>query len=32
MTLGLARDAQNESVKDSLADLRVYAAILEALL
>src|ERR1017187_5472579 len=32
MTLGLARDAQNEGVSDTLSDLRVYCAILEALL
>ena len=29
MTLGLAGDATNEAVTDTLRDLRVYAAILE---
>ena|ERR1035438_3813569 len=32
MTLGLAREAQNEGVIDTLSDLRVYCAILEGLL
>lgn len=32
MTLGLAREAQNEGVSDTLSDLRVYCAILEGLL
>jgi hypothetical protein len=32
MSLGIAGEAQNEGVRDTLADLRVYAAILEALL
>lgn len=30
MTLGLAGEAKNEAVEDTLKDLRVYAAILEA--
>lgn len=30
MTLGLAGAARNEAVEDTLKDLRVYAAILEA--
>lgn len=31
-TVGLAREAKNEAVADTLGDLRVYLAILEAML
>ena len=30
MTLGLTKEAKNEAIKDTMRDLRVYVAILEA--